>query len=120
MTMTQEDKLALDAYNEESKKNVEADIAAMDAVLEDGKVETTQESAEPETDIFTGEPIEEVKDQRVGEAGPDDLVEEVRKAAGKQEGTEEAIEEGEYDFSFINDLARQALERGMQVPTQPV
>lgn len=116
MTMTYEEK---EAQRQEREQQIMADIDEMDNSLDpglrsDGPVEET---------LSDEVPIDEHEDRVVAEAGPDDLIEEVKREAEKAEAEakEKPAEEtpsDEYDFTaFINEMARQALGKAPVAPT---
>lgn len=110
--MTEEEKKALEVAQTEREKAVAEDVAAMD-----------ETNLRPKEESFEEQPAEadESSDIKVAEAGPDDLVKEIQEAVAKEElGDAVEGEDDGYDFSFINELARQALGQPKQeAPVAP-
>jgi hypothetical protein len=102
-----------EAQQTEREREILSDIEAMDNAFNE-QVEEVEVSSE-----------EEARDQVVAEAGAEDLVKELQDSAEtevestEEKSAEEAKPDDEYDFSFINELARQALGKQTEV-VQPV
>lgn len=101
--MTEEERLAKEQAEAERNKVVQDDINEMDDIIEGKVVDLPPEE----------EPIEGVGDKVVAEAGVEDLIPIEERTPVEEKKVEG---EDEYDFSFINELARQALGKP---PTAP-
>ena len=108
--MTDEEKQLREENRLLMQKEVASDIELMDSIMDGNPPPdvTVEEEDEPKVQE------DESQNKVVAEAGVEDLKDDLQAAAAAEEvpvdkPVEEAKDEDEYDFSFINELARQAM-----------
>lgn len=122
MPLTPEEQAQKEKERREREQSMLSELDEMDGL------DASPSGSEPAPASATAEPAEpvaepaspEVKDERVAEAGPEDHEPEPAEPVAPTAAVADPAEtEDEYDFSFINDLARAAIAKRTGAEPQP-